>query len=254
MNYQTLDVRFDGTVCFIRFARPETGNTINDLLIAEFLHVLNVCEESVTAVVLEGSDKVFCMGVDFQDLKDRFAKDNDFNAQPEQLYAIWEKLASGPYVSICNVKGRTNAGGIGFVAACDFVFADPDAEFSLSELVFGLLPACVMPFLARRVGFQKANYFTLSTLPVRAEEAFRWGLVDVCTAQGELAVRKQLSRLRRLSKQAIVRQKRFSMTLEKTMAEARAHSLAANHEVFSDPQNLASIRRYVETGLFPWEN
>jgi polyketide biosynthesis enoyl-CoA hydratase PksH len=66
MNYQTIKVRFQESICFLQFNRPEANNTINDLLIEEFHHVLAMCEESITIVVLEGSPEVFCFGADFQ--------------------------------------------------------------------------------------------------------------------------------------------------------------------------------------------
>nr|WP_269820011.1 enoyl-CoA hydratase-related protein [Bacillus velezensis] len=54
-------------------------------------------------------------------------------------------MASIIYFNI-TCAGVANAGGIGFVAASDIVIADDTAVFSLSELLFGLFPAMVLPF------------------------------------------------------------------------------------------------------------
>jgi len=62
---------------------------------------------------------------------------------------LWLRLATVRTVTISHVRGKANAGGIGFVAASDIVLADETAQFSLSELLFGLYPACVLPFLIR---------------------------------------------------------------------------------------------------------
>lgn len=253
MSDKRLEVRVDGNVCFIRLAKPDEGNVINDALIEDFHHVLDMFENVVSVIVLEGSEDVFCLGADFQEIQRKLAKGDSSESNPENLYCLWERLAFGPYISISHVKGRANAGGVGFVAASDIVISDQKAEFSLSELLFGLLPACVMPFLVRRVGPQKASYLSLSTLPVSADEARLMGLVDICGDQTDLVLRKKLARLRRLSKEAISRQKLLTGKLERITVDAKSDAIAANREVFSDPRNLNAIRRYVESGLFPWE-
>ncbi|HET8798558.1 MAG TPA: enoyl-CoA hydratase/isomerase, partial [Thermoanaerobaculia bacterium] len=161
--------------------------------------------------------------------------------------------ATGPYVTISHVRGKANAGGVGFVAASDIVLADESAQFSLSELLFGLYPAVVLPFLIRRIGFQKAHYLTLMTQPVAARQAHEWGLVDAIEPQSDALLRRHLQRLRRLSKTAIRRYKSYMGRLSGPIVDLKGPAVAANREIFSDPANLAAITRYVERGLFPWE-
>jgi polyketide biosynthesis enoyl-CoA hydratase PksH len=156
-------------------------------------------------------------------------------------------------VTVSHVRGKVNAGGVGFVAASDIVLAEEAAQFSLSELLFGLYPACVLPFLIRRIGFQKAHYLTLMTQPITATQAWEWGLVDACAPQSELLLRRHLQRLRRLSKVAIRRYKSFLSGIGTPLREMRSAAVAANREIFSDSTNLQAVTRYVEHGLFPWE-
>ena len=94
---------------------------------------------------------------------------------------------------------------------------------------------------------------TLLTQPVQAQQALSWGLVDACDSSSEVLLRKHLMRLRRLSKPAVRRYKRFMSELRPLPDTAKALALAANRSLFADPDNLAGIQRYVETGLFPWE-
>jgi polyketide biosynthesis enoyl-CoA hydratase PksH len=154
---------------------------------------------------------------------------------------------------VAHVRGKVNAGGMGFVAASDIVLADRSAQFSLSELLFGLFPACVLPFLIRRIGVQKAHYLTLMTKPIAVQEAQAWGLVDAHDADSASLLRTHLLRLRRLSKPAIARYKRYMHDLDRVLQHAKPLALAANREVFSDPENLKGIWRFVEQGKFPWE-
>jgi 3-carboxymethyl-3-hydroxy-acyl-[acp] dehydratase len=252
--YETLQVRSYNDVCFIQIDRPEANNTINDQLIEELGRVLDRCEDETRIVVLEGSPEVFCFGADFKALQQELASSSRRTGpQPEPMYNLWSRLAAGPYVTIAHVRGQVNAGGIGFVAACDVVICDEQATFSLSELLFGLMPACVLPFLVRRIGYSKAHYMTLMTEPVSAKTAQDWGLVDDVAADSANLLRKKLLRLRRLSKTAVRRYKRYLNTLDDSPAAAKLPALAANIEVFSDQVNLEKISRYVRTGQFPWE-
>ncbi len=256
--YQTLRIRRDDDICFLQLHRPESANAINDQLIAELSQVLAVCQAEAKIVVLEGLPEVFCSGADFQEIQTGFdtfdTSGRGTEQNPEPLYALWSQLAFGPFLSIAHVRGRANAGGVGFVAACDIVLCESKAVFSLSELLFGLMPACVLPFLIRRVGAAKANYMTLTTQPVAAAQALTWGLVDACEDDSENLLRKHLLRLRRLNKGAIERYKQYLRSLTGGAIEScKNKALAANQEVFSDTHNLAMIARYVRTGRFPWE-
>lgn len=255
MAYSTIRLRVEDGVGFLQLHRPEAGNAINDRLVTELAQALDALEHEVGVIVLEGQPEVFCAGADFAEIQ--AAQVGPAQAKPAQdpqpLYALWRRLALGPCISLAHVRGRANAGGVGFVSACDIVLADHSASFGLSELLFGLMPACVLPFLIRRVGPARANFMTLSTQPIQATQARDWGLVDACEDNSEALLRRQLRRLRCLDRGAIARYKRYAAELDSLIDRARAPALAANHEVFSDRANLAGISRYVETGRFPWE-
>ena len=255
MTYETIKVRFQESVCYLQIDRPDANNTINGRLVAECSDVLDACEESANVVVLSGSPEVFCFGADFKALASSNGNgSSDPFDGPRPLYDLWLRLATGPYVTVSHVRGKANAGGIGFVAASDIVLAEETAQFSLSELLFGLYPACVMPFLVRRIGFQKAHYLTLMTQPIAARQACEWGLVDAVDAQSELLLRRHLLRLRRLSKTAIRRYKSYMSGIGVALRELEPAAVAGNVEIFSDAANLQAITRYVERGLFPWES
>jgi polyketide biosynthesis enoyl-CoA hydratase PksH len=260
MNYQTLRVRFQGPICFLSFHRPQANNTINNVMLEECSHVISLCEESITIVVLEGLPEVFCLGADFAEMHAGIANGQQDEQTWEHLYDLWFKLATGPYITVSYVRGKANAGGVGFVAASDIVLADHTAQFSLSQLLFGLFPSHVLPFLIRRVGFQKAHYLSLMTQPISVQRAYSWGLVDEYAETGESLLRKHLLRLRYLSKTGILRYKRYMNELDArqgqalSLREAKSLALAAKQEMWSDPENLKGIFRYVEEGLFPWED
>jgi polyketide biosynthesis enoyl-CoA hydratase PksH len=253
MNYQTLKVRFEDKICYIQIYRPDNNNTINNQLIIEFQNVLEECKKDITIIILEGLPEVFCFGADFKSIQNTISQNKPAQQDPGPLYEIWRELATGPFITIAHVRGKANAGGIGFVAACDMVLADQTAVFSLSELLFGVFPACVLPYLIKKMGLQKAHYMTLMTQPISVEKAHSWGLVDAYEEASENLLRKHLLRLRLLSKTAISRYKKYMNKLYKSLDQAKETAIDANLEVFTDPNNIEGIVKYVETGKFPWE-
>jgi polyketide biosynthesis enoyl-CoA hydratase PksH len=250
MNFETIKLRVEPPICTVTIDRADANNSINRKLVDEFQQALAACvEPSVHVVVIEGGPEVFCSGADFHEL----AEDERNAVDPDALYDLWQRLACGPFVSIAQVRGKANAGGVGFVAACDIVLADSSAQFSLSELLFGVYPACVLPFLIRRIGFQRAHYMTLTTKPVTVQQALDWGLVDDFEADGAALLRKHLLRLRRLSKTGIRSYKAYASSLDPILTQSRAAAVTANREMFADPANREAIQRFARTGLFPWE-
>lgn len=252
-EYETIRVHLSGSICTLQIDRPEANNSINNQLIADCRNALQTHRSTIDILVIEGLPEVFCFGADFKEIR-AISKQADRECiSAEGLWDLWTEIATGPFVSIAHVRGGVNAGGVGFVAACDIVLASETTSFSLSELLFGLMPACVLPFLVRRIGLQKAHYMTLMTQPVSVGTAKEWGLVDDVATDSVDLLRKHLLRLRRLSKQAIIRYKRYMHDLDGTLTAAKPMALKANQEVFSDQGNLDRIARYLETGAFPWE-
>lgn len=251
--YETIRVRWEDSVCFLQFHRPEANNAISARLVAECAQVLTDCEASASVVVLSGLPDVFCFGADFKEVTAGCAPEYAAYEGPGPMYDLWLRLATGSFVVVSYVRGKANAGGLGFIGASDIVLADESAQFSLSELLFGLYPACVLPFLIRRIGFQKAHYLTLSAQAITAREALACALVDACEPQGEPLLRRHVMRLRRLSRTALARYKAYSAQLGAPLAGFRAAAIAGNLEVFTDESNRRAIARYVQEGLFPWE-
>jgi polyketide biosynthesis enoyl-CoA hydratase PksH len=225
MDYTTIRVSREGAVCRVQLHRPDHDNTINDTMVRECHAALDACEHGCTVVVLEGLPHVFCYGADLTTYRTPDGEE-PVTYDPTPLYDLWTRLAEGPYVTVAHARGRTNAGGVGFIAASDVVIAEPQATFSLSELLFGLYPAMVLPFLARRVGHQRARYMTLTTKAVTAEQALAWGLVDVCEERSGAALSRHLGRLSKLPKDGVAAYKRFTGDLNGSVREHRAAAVA----------------------------
>ncbi|WP_028545682.1 enoyl-CoA hydratase/isomerase [Paenibacillus taiwanensis] len=252
-HYETIRIRHQGPVAYIQLYRPDADNSINDRMIFECSEALNTLSTHTQVIVLEGLPDVFCSGADFQHVSKQHTAEAEALDVALPLYTLWEQLANGPYVTIAHVKGKVNAGGVGFAAACDMIIAEDCAQFSLSEMLFGLFPACVLPFLIRRIGYQRSHYLTLSTQAINGSQAYEWGLADAVGPDSELLLRKHLPRLTRISKEGIMHYKLYMSKLRDDIAAAKPEAIRANQTMFADPSNRERINRYATTGLFPWE-
>ena len=252
-TYANVVTRREGEVCYLQLYRPQANNTISDAMIAECQAVLRGCESWARILVLEGLPDVFCFGADLHELGPDKADREAATRSADALYGLWLHLKRGPFISIAHVRGKVNAGGVGFAAACDLVLCEDDATFGLSELLFGLMPACVLPFLIERIGSARAHAMTLMTQPVAARQALAWGLADACADDSANLLRMHLLRLRLLSREAVKRYKHYMADLDGSIEAARAQAVAGNAELFSDPATLDRLARYAATGKFPWE-
>lgn len=248
MTFETVTVHVQGQFLFLTLNRPDARNAINSQLVSDLTAALAHYETSATVVVLEGLPDVFCTGADFAEVEEVSNAQADAGADTEALYDLWCSLAKGSFVSIAHVRGETRAGGMGFVAAADIVIADACATFALPEMLFGLMPACVFPFLSRRIGPQAASYLALTTSTISAGEARQIGLADAVSVNSRDTVRRHLLKLQVLRKEKIAQFKALMTEFGDPLAEARDAALAANLAVFSDPASLRAIRHFRRTG------
>ncbi|MEM1168623.1 MAG: enoyl-CoA hydratase/isomerase [Cyanobacteria bacterium P01_H01_bin.35] len=253
MEYKTLKITYQPAVKRIQINRPEANNSINSQLTEELLSVLQSAEEEeeIKVLVLEGLPEVFCTGMDFKEVI--AGKDIDTKASSNNYYNICQQMCQSNKVVISVVRGKVQAGGVGFVAASDLVIADETATFVLSELLFGLLPACVLPFLIRRVGFQKAYRLALTTQQISATEAQNWGLVDECSAKPDKILGQYLRRLKYLPSSGIKNLKNYISKL--WIIEQETQDLAVNTitNLVESPEIKEKIQRFVKEGLLPWQ-
>ena len=254
MNYQTLKINYQPAVQRIQIYRPEENNSINKQLTQELLSALQAAEaeETVKVVILEGLPDVFCTGMDFQAIANGELADTKSSANG--YYNILKQMSQSSKVIISLVRGRVQAGGVGIVAASDLVIADETATFLLSELLFGLLPACVLPFLIRRVGFQKAYRLSLTTQPISASEADNWGLVDEYGSNTNKLISQHVRRLSNLPSSGVKELKDYMNQLWIIQEETQNLAVNKSASLLSDPTIQSKIKRFQQEGLFPWQS
>ena len=254
-NWQTIQLRGTGRQMTVTIARPERANSINATLLHELNAALTAAEQSPDCrlFVLEGAPGVFCTGMDFQEAA---ASTSASSAETVDIAAYMELLkrfTTTSRVVIAKLDGKVIAGGVGLAAAADIVIATERTMFSLSEALWGLLPCCVIPFLIRRVGFQKAYHMTLTTRTFTATEAQAMGLVDELTAQPDEALRKLSLRLNLLEDQTLLDLKSYFRKMWIITGEMEQTAVREIERLTLQPHVQRNIANFAASGTFPWE-
>ncbi len=260
MKYETILVKETLGGITITFNRLSKRNSINECFLKELNDVLNSAEKdpSCRLVVLEGQKGFFCTGMDFEEfINIRTDIDEDYkdNSPSNNLFMeTIKRLTLSPKVIISKVDGQVMAGGIGITAASDLVIATPDSQFSLSEALWGLLPSMVLPYLIRRIGFQKAYSMTLTTLPVYSQEAYDMSLVDIISETPDESIRRLWLRLMRLDETTIKNMKNYFRKLWMITSEVEENAVSETKRLLALPDVKNNITNFVKFQKFPWEN
>ncbi len=253
MAFETIIVKESSIGVTVVLNRLERENSINAALLEELHQMLDMAEQNpeLRLIILEGQNGVFCTGMDFK----AFAQESEEMkiGVSSEFMKILKRFTLSPKVIVSNVDGRVMAGGVGIAAASDIVIATPRTRFNLSEILWGLLPACVTPFLIRRVGFQKAYRMTLTTQSLTAKEAYEANLVDELSQAPEDSIRKLFLKLRRLDESAIRDMKRYFRKMWIITSAMEEAAISEISRLVSDPKVNHNIVNYVNYQKFPWE-
>jgi len=180
MDYNTIQLAYDGGTATITLNRPEKRNAISFELIDDLLRALDeVAQSEAIILILTGAGKAFSSGMDLDNLKSLLGRSPEQNLQDSQMMVqLFRALYEFPKVTIAAVNGAAIAGGTGLALLCDFTLAVPDAKFGYTEVRIGFVPAIVSTFLLRQVGEKQARDLLLTGRLFGAEEAARLGLVS----------------------------------------------------------------------------
>jgi methylglutaconyl-CoA hydratase len=175
-----LTLQFDRGVETVTLNRPEVRNAFNDEVIAEVAAVFAELgkRNEVRCVVLAGNGAAFCAGADLNWMKRMAGYTRAENLDDAATLArMLEVVYRCPKPTIARIQGDVYAGGIGLVAACDMAVSVDTAQFCLSEVKLGLIPATISPYVIRAMGARASHRYFLTAERFSAAEALRVGLV-----------------------------------------------------------------------------
>lgn len=177
-----VSVSQDEHTAWIRIARPDALNAIDEVVLAELSDALRDVhgKEGLRAVVITGSGRAFCAGADIGErLRDGTEiEPDDFVDFVRRVGAVFRQVEELPVPVIAAVNGVAVGGGLELAMSCDFIIAASNARLGDGHANMGGLPGyggtARLPHL---VGPQRAKYLTFTGRLIDAQQAKAWGLV-----------------------------------------------------------------------------
>lgn len=177
-------------VLTVTLNRPNERNAIDGATVAELIHVFEEAGRNpdVHVVVLKGAGSVFSEGTDLRWLDHMTTVSHAENLRDaKNLATLFDVVDGFAKPVVAAVHGAVTGEAMGLISACDVVVASSDTTFQIAELGFGLVPACVTPFLIAKTGQSHARNLLLTGRPFDAARAKELRLVhDVVATRPQM--------------------------------------------------------------------
>lgn len=174
INYEV-----EGQIGIITINRPKALNALNSTVLDELDKTLDAVDlEAVRCLILTGAgEKSFVAGADIGEMSTLTQAEGE--AFGKKGNDVFRKLETFPLPVIAAVNGFALGGGCEISMSCDIRICSENAVFGQPEVGLGITPGFGgTQRLARIVGTGKAKEMIYGARNIKAEEAYRIGLVN----------------------------------------------------------------------------
>ena len=176
-----------GAVEIITIDRPKALNALNPEVLADLKAAFEAVDQSaIRCIVLTGEgDKSFVAGADIGSMSTMTKAEGEaFGKLGNDVFLMIESF---PIPVIAAVNGFALGGGNELAMSCDFRICAENAVFGQPEVGLGITPGFGgTQRLARLIGPGMAKQLIYTARNIKADEAFRIGLVNQVVPQEEL--------------------------------------------------------------------
>ena len=177
----------DGFVGIVTINRPKALNALNSEVLKEIEAAFDAIDLDATrAVILTGAgEKSFVAGADIGEMSTLTKEEGE--AFGKTGNDVFRKIETFPIPVIAAVNGFALGGGCEISMSCDIRLCSDNAVFGQPEVGLGITPGFGgTQRLARLVGAGKAKEMIYTAFNIKADEAYRIGLVNAVYPQAEL--------------------------------------------------------------------
>ncbi|KAL7616825.1 probable enoyl-CoA hydratase 1, peroxisomal [Lactuca sativa] len=171
-------------IAYVTINRPKSLNSLTKPMMTDMARAFKSlnADESVGVIILSGSGRSFCSGVDLTAAEDVFKGDvKDVETDPVAQMELCRKPIIGA------IAGFAITAGFEISLACDILIASKDAKFIDTHARFGIFPSWgLSQKLSRIIGANNAREVSLTATPLTAEKAEKLGLVNHVVEGSEL--------------------------------------------------------------------
>ena len=169
----------EGQIGIITINRPKALNALNSTVLEELDKTLDAVDlQTVRCLILTGAGaKSFVAGADIGEMSTLTKAEGE--AFGKKGNDVFRKLETFPIPVIAAVNGFALGGGCEISMSCDIRICSENAVFGQPEVGLGITPGFGgTQRLARIVGTGKAKEMIYGARNIKAEEAYRIGLVN----------------------------------------------------------------------------
>ncbi|HAU85239.1 MAG TPA: enoyl-CoA hydratase [Lachnospiraceae bacterium] len=177
----------EGFVGIITINRPKALNALNSQVLKEIDTALDAVDlETTRCLILTGAgEKSFVAGADIAEMSTLTKAEGE--AFGKAGNDVFRKLETFPIPTIAAVNGFALGGGNEIAMSCDIRICSDNAVFGQPEVGLGITPGFGgTQRLARIIGVGKAKELVYTAFNIKADEAYRVGLVNAVYPQAEL--------------------------------------------------------------------
>src|SRR5579884_1645496 len=190
MQYELVDVRYEGDYATITMNNPKRRNALSLKHMEELTAAFReVGESSALGVILAGNGPAFCAGHDFADVVG-----NDLVTVRKMLKVcttMMDTIQQIPQPVVARVHAIATAAGCQLVATCDLAVASTEATFATPGGKGGWFCTTPMVAVSRNIGRKRALEMLLTGDAIDAHTAADWGLVNRVVAPEYLVTEAQ---------------------------------------------------------------
>lgn len=157
----------------IKFTRPQKANAITSTMFSDMYLALK--KQNFIGVNFFAEGKHFSAGADLTEMQDPKTS----LSMTKNIEVFFQELASLNCPIISHTKGHAAGAGVGIIASSDLVIAAQDSVFQCPEIVRGIAPAIIAPYVINKIGMHQAKLMFITGTAINAKKAISIGLVDV---------------------------------------------------------------------------
>ncbi len=259
MTFTTIEFEKKNDLGIVWLNRPEIHNAFNEVMISEIIACFEAINEmdDIRIAILRGRGKSFCAGADLNWMRDvaRYSFEENFKESlnlSKCFYTIY--TCKKPTIAI--VHGAAIGGANGLLASCDFTYADENTVFSLSEVKIGVVPACISPYVTKRVGEYGARELMLTGMRFKGKDAERHRLINKSLPGEELDkyTESVIALLRTSGPKAMAHCKNliFNISNKETLEEALESTARIIAEIRASEEGQEGMAAFLEKRNPKW--
>lgn len=259
MNFHSILVQQTDAVATVTLNRPDTRNAFNEEMISELQSAFAQLggKVDVRVIVLAAAGSAFCAGADLHWMQKMAQYSLEENrADAAQLAAMLHTIYTCPKPVIAKIQGDCYAGGMGLAAVCDIAVGVDIAQFCLSEVKLGLIPATISPYVIKAIGDNAARRYFLTAERFSALEAHRIGLLHelVSADQLDAKVAELTKALQANSPQAVSAAKALVRQVGGAPMNAELFAATVEHiaQIRASDEGREGVRAFLEKRKPSW--